>query len=415
MNNQTVNILTYVLIFMIVILAILTIIFIVLKVKENKKDKPKGTIQDKKNNDIAETKGKGKGKVTTEYTKESIFSFMEFDGIEDNMIIQKDGKKYLMVIECQGINYDLMSGVEKTSVEQGFLQFLNTLRHPIQIYVQTRTVNLNSSINTYKAKVKTIQDKLVKTEMDYKDKVNSRRYSDEELAKYKLEVIKQRNLYEYGLDIIRNTEQMSFNKNILTKQYYIIIPYYSEDVENKDFDKEEIKNLAFSELYTKAQSVISALFVCGINAKILDSTQLTELLYVAYNRDESEVYDLNRALNSGYEELYSTAPDVLDKRMKELDKKIEEDAMRKANDAVFDAVEETEKEKAIKEKEKKIDKLIDDMAKMIIEQNEEFLGKEVSDKAKEKIDIDKEEAKEGAEVNDKKTKTKATRRTRKTT
>ena len=412
MNNQTVNILTYVLIFMIVILAILTIIFIILKVKENKKDKQKGTIQDKKNNDIAETKGKGK--VTTEYTKESIFSFMEFDGIEDNMIIQKDGKKYLMVIECQGINYDLMSGVEKTSVEQGFLQFLNTLRHPIQIYVQTRTVNLNSSINTYKAKVKTIQDKLVKTEMDYKDKVNSRRYSDEELAKYKLEVIKQRNLYEYGLDIIRNTENMSFNKNILTKQYYIIIPYYPEDLENKDFDKEEIKNLAFSELYTKAQSIISALFVCGINAKILDSTQLTELLYVAYNRDESEVYDLNRVLNSGYEELYSTAPDVLDKRMKELDKKIEEDAIRKANDAVFDAVEETEKEKAIKEKEKKIDKLIDDMAKMIIEQNEEFLGKEVSDKAKEKIDIDKEE-KEGGEVNDKKAKTKTTRRTRKTT
>lgn len=411
MNNQTVNILTYVLIFMIVILAILTIIFVILKVKENKKDKPKEKIQDRNNK--AETKKKAN--VTTEYTKESIFSFMEFNGIEDNMIIQKDGKKYLMVIECQGINYDLMSGVEKTGVEQGFLQFLNTLRHPIQIYVQTRTVNLSSSINTYKTKVKTIQDKLVKTEMDYNDKVNSRRYSDEELAKYKLEVIKQRNLYEYGLDIIRNTEQMSFNKNILTKQYYIIIPYYPEDLENKDFDKEEIKNLAFSELYTKAQSIISALFVCGVNAKILDSTKLTELLYVAYNRDESEIYDLNRVLNSGYEELYSTAPDVLDKRMKELDKKIEEDAIRKANDAVFDAVEETEKEKAIKEKEKKIDKLIDDMAKMIIEQNEEFLGKEVSDKAKEKIDSDNEEVKEGGEVNDKKAKTKTTRRTRKTT
>ena len=414
MNDQTVNILTYVLIFMIVILVVLTIIFVILKIKEKNDKKPKKEeIKSRKVN--SSVGNKEKGKATKEYTKESIFSFMEFDGIEDNMIIQKDGKKYLMVIECQGINYDLMSGVEKTGVEQGFLQFLNTLRHPIQIYVQTRTVNLSSSINTYKTKVKTIQDKLVKTEMDYNDKVNSRRYSDEELAKYKLEVIKQRNLYEYGLDIIRNTEQMSFNKNILTKQYYIIIPYYPEDLENKDFDKEEIKNLAFSELYTKAQSIISALFVCGINAKILDSTQLTELLYVAYNRDDSEMYDLNRVLNSGYEELYSTAPDVLEKRMKELDKKIEEDAIRRANEAVFNAVEETEKEKAIKEKEKKIDKLIDDMAKMIIEQNEEFLGKEVSDKAKEKIDSDNEEAKEGGEVNDKKAETKTTRRTRKTT
>ena len=55
-----------------------------------------------------------------------------------------------MAIECQGVNYDLMSQIEKVSVEEGFQQFLNTLRHPIQIYIQTRTVNLENSISTYK-------------------------------------------------------------------------------------------------------------------------------------------------------------------------------------------------------------------------------------------------------------------------
>ena len=69
------------------------------------------------------------------------------------MIVQKNGNRYLMVVECQGINYDLMSEAEKVSVEEGFLQFLNTLRHPIQIYVQTRTVNLNDSIENYKKKL----------------------------------------------------------------------------------------------------------------------------------------------------------------------------------------------------------------------------------------------------------------------
>lgn len=408
MNNQTIGVLTYVLIFMVVILFVLLAIFGVLKFKEiSSKNKEKEPLKEK-NRDRQKDKNESTGK---EYNKQSIFSFMEFDKIEDNMIVKKDGKTYLMVIECQGINYDLMSGVEKTSVEQGFLQFLNTLRHPIQIYIQTRTVNLGSSINTYKNKVKEIQDKLVKTDMDYRQRVNSKQYTKEELEKYNLEVVKQRNLYEYGLDIIRNTEQMSFNKNILTKQYYIIIPYYSEDIENKDFDKEEIKNIAFSELYTKAQSIISSLFVCGINGKILDSTQLTELLYIAYNRDESEVYELNKVLNSGFEEIYSTAPDVLDKKMKELDKKIEEDAIRKANEMVFEASEENEKEKAVKEKEKKIDKLIDDMAKMIIEQNETFLGSEVTERAKAKID--KKDLKEGGKEDDEKAKTKTTRRTRK--
>ncbi len=56
------------------------------------------------------------------------FDFMEFNGVEDNMIVQKNGKRYIMVIECQGINYDLMSQMEKVGVEEGFQQFLNTLR-----------------------------------------------------------------------------------------------------------------------------------------------------------------------------------------------------------------------------------------------------------------------------------------------
>ena len=72
--------------------------------------------------------------------------------------------------------------------------------------------------------------------MDYRSRVNSGRYTPEELAKFRLEVVKQRNLYEYGLDIVKNTEQMSFNKNILTKQYYIIIPYYIEENENRNYD-----------------------------------------------------------------------------------------------------------------------------------------------------------------------------------
>ena len=43
--------------------------------------------------------------------------------------------------------------VEKVSVEQGFISFLNTLRHPIQIYIQTRTINLERSVqgNFYKS------------------------------------------------------------------------------------------------------------------------------------------------------------------------------------------------------------------------------------------------------------------------
>lgn len=402
-NDQLIQLFSAVLIFMVCILVVLCIIFVFLKLKKDNPNKNKNKKLDSNTNNKSTV---NKSNVQKSYNKQSIFKFMDFDKIQDNMIVQKDGKRFLMVIECQGINYDLMSGLEKNSVEQGFLQFLNTLRYPIQIYVQTRTVNLSNSIHTYKDKVSEISKDLVNKQMEYNQKVRSGQYDAKELQKEKYEIVRQKNLYEYGVDIVNNTERMSLNKNILSKHYYVIIPYYSEELGTNDYDKEEIYNIAFSELYTKAQTIINSLAVCGINSKVLNSMELTELLYVAYNRDESETFNLQRALNAGYEDLYSTAPDVLDKRMKELDLKVEEEAINKANEVVFDIIEENEKQKAVKRKEKELEDLIDQMAMAIIDDNKSSVGSDVADRAIEKIAVergkrktkDKEEKEDGQET-----------------
>ena len=407
-SNQLINLLTIILGIMIGILCILCATFLVLKLKSREHKEKKVVKQQEEN-----AKAKAKTLTPQNYTKESIFKFMEFDKIDDNMVIQKGGKRFLMVIECQGINYDLMSGLEKNSVEQGFIQFLNTLRYPIQIYVQTRTVNLGNSINTYKERVDDISKQYAEKQMQYNQKIRSGQYTDEELSKEKYELIRQRNLYEYGIDIINNTERMSLNKNILSKHYYVIIPYYPDEASNGAYQQDEITSLAFSELYTKAQSIISSLAVCGINSKILDSTELAELLYVAYNRDESEMFNLRRAMNAGYEDLYSTAPDVLNKRMKELDIKIEQDAIKKANETIYDVIEDNEKQRKIKQKEAELDELIDQMAKALIEENKRSIGEDTAEAAIEKIDKDsKKKTKEGGEEDGKKTKTTRRKSTR---
>lgn len=403
-NNQMINLLTVLLGIMISILVVLCIIFVVLKMKSSK---PKNKMKDKnsgKNSNKTVKQNETNNSQQT-YNKQSIFKFMEFDKIQDNMIIQNDGKRFLMVVECQGINYDLMSGIEKNSVEQGFLQFLNTLRYPIQIYVQTRTVNLSGSINTYKNRIDDISRQYANKQMEYNQKVRSGQYSEEELSKEKYEIVRQRNLYEYGVDIINNTERMSLNKNILSKHYYIIIPYYPEELGSSDFDKEEISNMSFSELYTKAQAIISSLSVCGINSKVLNSTELAELLYIAYNRDESEIFNLQSAMNAGYEDLYSTAPNVFDKRMKELDLKIEQEAIKKANETIFNVMEESEKQKRAKRKEDELDRLIDQMAMTIIEENKKLLGEEVAEEAIKKVKEDSKKSKETKKAKTSKAKT----------
>ena len=386
-NDSLTNILLVILMFAIVILFALVIFYLFLRFKN-------------KGNEIKSTNGKttqsSKSKVASEYNVQSIFKFMEFDSVKDNMIIQKNGKRFLMVISCQGINYDLMSQMEKISVEEGFQSFLNTLRHPIQIYVQTRTINLEQSLATYRGKLKEIEDKLNSMRAQYEYMRKSGEHTQAELDKVYFEVTKQTNLYEYGIDIIRNTESLSQNRNILNKNYYIIIPHYSEEAGDEKYDEEEVRNIAFSELYTKAQAVIRTLSSTGVTGKILNSTELAELLYVAYNRDESEVYNLRNAIRAGAEDIYTTGKDVLDKKMAVLDQEIERKALDRAKEAIEEAKIKTQKEKEIAEKEKNMENLINMMTEMMLENNKKYIGEEIAERAKEEI---KQTEEKGEEVN----------------
>ncbi len=403
MPNQQINNYATILGIIIVVIVILLIALVVVYfMSRNKKEKKQNSTSDFSSPEEAKAKATSKAKT---FAVESVIDFMEFEKVEDNMIVGKNGMKYLMVVECQGINYDLMSEVEKNSVEAGFIQFLNTIRHPIQIYVQTRTINLENSISTYRERVKQIEADYQKQEQRYKEMRSSGNYTREQLERAYYELTKQKNLTEYGKDIIYSTERMSLNKNVLNQKYYVIVPYYPDELGQNDFDKEEIQNLAFSELYTRCQSIVRTLAGCEVNGKILTSEELIELLYVAYNRDEQEVYGLDKALRAGYDELYSTAPDVLDKKMRTLDRKIEEEAFNKANKKVMEA--QSAKERALQKKENNMDNLIDNLAKLIIEQNSAGIGYDVAQNAIKSIDEDKaNRAKQGGTEENVKTKTK---------
>lgn len=396
--DQMIKLLLVLLGVLVTVLFALVVTYVTIKLKNKAKDKEESEPQS------SGEKSKGTSNSINGYNRQSVFNFMEFDSIDDNMIIQKNGSRFLMVVECQGVNYDLMSGIEKTSVEEGFIQFLNTLRHPVQIYTQTRSINLESSIETYKEKVKKIEEKLLKMRVNYEGMRDSGTYTQEQLNKAYFELTKQTNLYEYGKDIIYDTEKMSLNRNILNKQYYIIIPYYSSELGSNEFDKEEIKNIAFSELYTRAQSTIRSISSCGVKGKILRSDELVELLYMAYNRDEAEVFGLDRALKAGYDEIYTTAPDVLDKRMREIDTVIEQKAVELVNEKLQEA--RTEKQKEVEEKQDNLNGLINLMAKSILEENKNYIGEDVANRA-----IDRIESTEEGGSNNEETKTKT--RTRK--
>ena len=90
-NNQIASLLMMILGFMLVVLLVLVCIYVYIKLKskqKNNSETDKGNIT-------------GKTKVQQMYNVQSIFNFMEFDKIEDNMIVQSKNKKFYCL--CIGI------------------------------------------------------------------------------------------------------------------------------------------------------------------------------------------------------------------------------------------------------------------------------------------------------------------------
>lgn len=342
---ELINLLTIVLLILIFITLILAGVYFIM------------TFRSKRKREEEETKPKEEGSSNTfnGLPKESIYSFMEFDEIKDGMIVRKNGQQYVMVIGCQGVNYDLLSEQEKVAVEEGFIQLLNTLRFPIQLYIQTRSLNLKDIVDEYKKKVEGFRRQIDVIDLKIKEANDQ---GDEELVQMlEFEKRRKQNVVEYGMDITDYVARLSLNKNVLQQRTYIVVSYYaSEFGATNTYGKEEISNICFSELYTRCQSIIRLLASSDVGGKILDSEELAELLYVAYNRDGSESLQLSKALDAQFDSLYSTSKDVLDKRKEMLDKEIEDKAVDLVTDSLLSAdkrnseVTEEEKMRMLQEK-----------------------------------------------------------------
>ena len=320
-----------------IMIALVCVYLYLMKPKKVKQEKETDTMIEDTSKDNKKKIDQNYGKFTGNLTRESIFEFMEFDEIVDNMIVRKNGTQYVMILQCNGVNYDLMSEQEKISVEEGFVQFLNTLRFPIQLYIQSRTLNLRDIIEEYKSRVDNLTIEIDKLDA----KIAQAQTQGNKALKEKLEFEKRRkiNILEYGINITDYVEKLSSNKNVLQQRTYVVVSYYSAEIGGglDKYSKEEIYNMCFSELYTRCQNIASALGTSQITSSILDSEELAELLYIAYNRDEAELLQLSKALDAQYDALYSTGKDVLQKKQEKLDQEINIAAIDMATDSILKA------------------------------------------------------------------------------
>lgn len=195
---------------------------------------------------------------------------LEIAEIRDGIVIMNDGS-YRAVVMCQSINYDLMSPQEREAVEFSYQGFLNSLYFPIQVFVRSQKVDLRPYIERL-------------------DKIRSEH--DNMLLAL---------LMDDYLDYIDALAQQT---NIMDKKFYVIIPFFQQldaqkavqasktflstilgkkeqKVTINEYDLEQAK----TELKNRIQAVMSGLQQCGVQSIPLDTQELIELYYDAYNPD----------------------------------------------------------------------------------------------------------------------------------
>ena len=223
------------------------------------------------------------------------------------------------------------------------------------------------------------------------------------------EIRRKENVLEYGQDISNYIGRMSFNQNVLQQKTYVVVSYFKSELGNiSNYSKDEIINMVFTELYTRTETLIRSLGSAQVSGRILDSEELTELLYIAYNRDEEQIYQLDRALDAQYDALYSTSKDVLQKQRDRIDRQIDDMAVDLASDSLLKA------DSILKDREKLNNELRERTIE-IIEEYKNQLSPDLYNETKriieEKTKEDQEKEKEEKATEDKTNPTEAKKKT----
>ena len=196
-----------------------------------------------------------------------------FSEMRENMIIMSDGS-FRAVVECQSINFDLMSAREREGVEFSYQNFLNSLYFPVQILIRSRRVDIGPYLSRL-AEIRRGQDNMLLNVLmdDYMDFIDT----------------------------------LAQEANIMDKSFYVVVPYYQNKEGNikqqakglfgsffsgkKEATVTKIDQAAYmkakDEVKNRLDSVMSGMFQMGVKSRQLNTRELGELLYVSYNPDTS--------------------------------------------------------------------------------------------------------------------------------
>jgi hypothetical protein len=192
--------------------------------------------------------------------------FVPIKDVKDTIVVQKDGRM-TMILLASSINFALKSYDEQRAVLQQFQNFLNTVDFSLQIYMQSRRLN----IKPYMELLGTLEEK-----------------QNNDLMRIQLR--------EYMTFI----ENFTTNVDVMSKNFFVAVSYTPSSVnlkkgigglftpgsaKGKDVSDAEFER-ARTQLEQRVSLVEDGLARVGVRTIALSKDELVELFYHIYNPND---------------------------------------------------------------------------------------------------------------------------------
>lgn len=195
--------------------------------------------------------------------------FVPIESIRDGIATLKTGEMRAVVI-TNSLNLSLKSDDEQQATLMQFQNMLNSLDFPIQIFIQSRRLNINPYIDLLQSRSEEITEDLLKIQ-----------------------------IHEYIGFISKFTEET----NIMTKHFFIVVPYLPQSTsgvsskslissfnfknetpsdDNSSFDASRIQ------LEKRVATVLQGITRFGLRGKKLNTEEMVELFYKLFNPSDQD-------------------------------------------------------------------------------------------------------------------------------
>lgn len=218
------------------------------------------------------TMDRPKGSTTNPNSTQNALQIAE---IRDGIAIMNDGT-FRAVVMCKAINFDLMSPQEREAVEFAYQGFLNSLYFPIQVFIRSQKVDLRPYLEKL-SKIRSSQESMLLALL-----------MDDYIA-YLGEIAQQTNIMDKKFYVIISYPDLNKDVRSALKQstgfFSGVGELFSSNKTPHITINENVLEQAKTELRNRVQACMQGLLQCGVQSLPLDTEELIELYYDAYNPD----------------------------------------------------------------------------------------------------------------------------------